>query len=350
MRTKHFGTAIGWLCAVAVTATSTSAPAQNASVTNYAMPGAGPAAAPAAPPPAAGANSTPQSVSTQMTNSDTNYLGDKFEWKYHAVTGWPMDMSSGSPAVATGSSYCIPAGTRVLATSSKLTTMTAVDGNQLKAGKSAAGTASTNYVPVVLDTDGFLLGTVATNPIPPEIRVGHNKTLTGAQQGAANSQSPNGACVKSGATFPDLAPKTQFYISEDDIEAASMRVGWDYGTLVVPFKEELSKGHQLLGSASLGAYLGYRAPFNVLDFQLSPVVFFGLSNVNTQAPTTSTSTTSSSTQTVAGLSYGFGVIASIKDSFHFGVVVGEDHVNTSQNYPYNDKPWISFELGYSFAQ
>ena len=44
-----------------------------------------------------------------------------------------------------------------------------------------------------------------------------------------------------------------------------------------------------------------------------------------------------------------GLLFDVKDDFHIGLVLGFDHVSSAQKYQYNDKPWVSFEIGYSFA-
>ncbi len=99
------------------------------------------------------------------------------------------------------------------------------------------------------------------------------------------------------------------------------------------------------GSASLGVYAGYRFPVDT-SIVLRPVVFVGGSYI----PTSSSSGGTTTSQTVAGFSYGVGLLTNIKDSLQAGVVLGFDHVDSAQPYAYNDKPWISFEIGYSFAQ
>jgi hypothetical protein len=58
----------------------------------------------------------------------------------------------------------------------------------------------------------------------------------------------------------------------------------------------------------------------------------------------------SSTQTLADPRYGFGPMTRVKDGFQVGLIVGRDHVDSSQPCQYNDKPWLSFEIGHSFAQ
>ena len=77
---------------------------------------------------------------------------------------------------------------------------------------------------------------------------------------------------------------------------------------------------------------------------ISPVGFAGASNISVPS-----ASDPSQSQTVAGFSYGGGFITSIKDDVQLGVVVGFDHVD-APNYAYKDKPWLSLEIGYSFAK
>jgi hypothetical protein len=165
------------------------------------------------------------------------------------------------------------------------------------------------------------------------------------------SDNPDPACEQppgpgAGSTpCPRLYEGTQVEIPAKYL-ADAYRVGWDYGALVVPFKMQLSDGKPFTGSASVGGYLGYRFPLFDTGLVFSPVAFAGASNILTSA-TTGGKTTS---QTVAGISYGFGLITDVKDGFQAGVIYGYDHVNSAQPYLYNNKPWISFEIGYSFAK
>lgn len=62
-----------------------------------------------------------------------------------------------------------------------------------------------------------------------------------------------------------------------------------------------------------------------------------------------TTGTPPSSETVAGLSYGIGLMGTIKDSFNISLVFGADHAS-SKTYQYQDKPWASFAPGYSFTK
>jgi len=148
------------------------------------------------------------------------------------------------------------------------------------------------------------------------------------------------------SSSPPLPPGTPVYIDADVAKHADYRVGFDYGLLAVPFKMQMTGKQSFSGSATLGGYIGYRIPLTDLGFEFSPVLFAGASNIT--VPTAPGS--KSPTETAAGFSYGGGFIGRVKESIQVGLVVGFDHVDSAQPYAYNDKPWLSLEIGYSFAQ
>jgi len=134
------------------------------------------------------------------------------------------------------------------------------------------------------------------------------------------------------------------------------RFGLTYGALVVPFKFELTGQKEFKGSASLGPYLGYQIDKETFGAAISLVAFAGVSN-NSATKTTTTASSTSGTPTtkttntdLAGFSYGGGLLGTVKGGFQLGAVVGFDHVGSGQGFQYNDKPWLAFELGYSFSQ
>jgi hypothetical protein len=145
---------------------------------------------------------------------------------------------------------------------------------------------------------------------------------------------------------PNVLPQGKLaYITADVAASVDSRSGFDFGALAVPFKVQMTGKQAFSSSASLGGYVGYRIPVGTdSGLVISPILFAGASNIS--VPSQSDPTT---TETVAGLSYGIGFITTVKDSIQVGLVVGFDHVD-SASYAYNDKPWLSFEIGYSFAK
>jgi hypothetical protein len=158
-------------------------------------------------------------------------------------------------------------------------------------------------------------------------------------------------------TSCDASPKTipknsEILIENSNINPPSAnRSGLTYGVLAVPFKFQVTGGKDFTGSATVGPYLGYRAdPEGTLGFGISFVGFLGASNIAVQEPSASSGSTSSTTQNLAGFSWGFGLIGTVKGNFQLGGVLGFDRVSKNANYQYNGKPWIALELGYSFLQ
>jgi hypothetical protein len=122
------------------------------------------------------------------------------------------------------------------------------------------------------------------------------------------------------------------------------RRGWAYGTLLVPYKYQMKGDRTLAGSASLGGYIGYRN--TLLGTSTQPIFFAGATKVD--VPTTIDGKATS--EQLAGLSYGVGLLTNFKQAFQVGLVIGVDRVSKSANYVNNGKPWISFSLGYAFEQ
>ncbi len=120
------------------------------------------------------------------------------------------------------------------------------------------------------------------------------------------------------------------------------RYGLAYGTLVVPFKFQLTGAHQFTGSATLGPYLGYRFDTESYGLATTLAAFGGVSNIAV--------TKNNSTSQIAGFGYGGGVLVEVKGGFQAGAVIGFDSVGSNQGFQYNNKPWLAVELGYSFSQ
>jgi hypothetical protein len=258
------------------------------------------------------------STNASIPNSSENYLDDRLAWPsaIEAKTSLSGDFSNG---------YCIPANTKVIGAHAGFDTSV----QQTPASDSAGpGTSASQYQAVTLDTNHPYLSLFGPRPK----KVG--------PPGDAATACPD---VKTPQAY--FSPGDLAYISTDDMKNVGYRAGFDYGALIVPFKMQLAGGKAFTGSASVGGYVGYQNPIANLGVNVSPIVFGGASNISTSK----TNGSGTSSQTVAGLSYGVGLLFDIKDSFQAGFVLGFDHVSSAQKYQFNDKPWVSFEIGYSFA-
>jgi hypothetical protein len=153
-------------------------------------------------------------------------------------------------------------------------------------------------------------------------------------------------CYNSGGGKQELDTKTAFIVNLDDLRNSGFtRTGITYGTLVVPFKYQLTGDKDFTGSATLGGYVGFRYETRKwIGITLTPILFVGASSNSVQ------NSSKSSTDNIMGFSYGGGLIGTIKSSFQVGIVIGADIVGNSVNYQYNGKPWIALEIGFSFLQ
>lgn len=134
------------------------------------------------------------------------------------------------------------------------------------------------------------------------------------------------------------------------LDIAHARSGWTYGTLVVPYKFQYSGDRSISGGATLGAYVGRRvnipSPWGLSSLSAQVVGFAGLTKVDVQSEAEG----KSKTDQLAGISYGVGLLTTVKQAFQVGLVVGADRVAKSANYVNNGKTWISLSVGYAFSQ
>ena len=124
------------------------------------------------------------------------------------------------------------------------------------------------------------------------------------------------------------------------------RFGLTFGTLMVPYKFHLAGDHNFSGGATLGGYIGFRQEKSGWwGLGLQYIAFVGAAAV--EVPQTVDGQTKS--LSVNGLSYGIGILGTVKDSFHMGFVVGADRVGADAKYARNGKPWLALSLGYAFS-
>jgi hypothetical protein len=121
------------------------------------------------------------------------------------------------------------------------------------------------------------------------------------------------------------------------------RFGLTYGALMVPYKYYIGGDHEFSGAATVGGYLGYREASTGYDLRL--VGFLGASSISVPQQADG----QEGTKNLAGISYGLGVLGTVKDSFQLGLVLGWDRVGRSANFANNGKPWVAVSLGYAFS-
>jgi hypothetical protein len=136
-------------------------------------------------------------------------------------------------------------------------------------------------------------------------------------------------------------------VSKDNIlDYGGSRYGLTYGGLVVPFKYHLDGAKEFATGGTVAPYLGYRFDKNGLAFGVKAVVFLGAAGVSVDQVVDG----EKKTQTLAGLSYGLGLLGTVKGNFQFGLVLGADRVSKSANYAHNGKWWTSLAIGFDFAE
>lgn len=114
-----------------------------------------------------------------------------------------------------------------------------------------------------------------------------------------------------------------------------------HGTLIVPFKLRTKDG-RITGDATLGYYVGY--VWKWWDLDLIPLISAGLSPI-------SVAVDSNETDTKLGVTGAIGVVLKHTGNFQIGLVSGVDHIggDAGNNYEYENDLWVSFMVGYNFA-
>jgi hypothetical protein len=272
---------------------------------------------------------TPQTPT--MPNSNDNYYDDRLRYSIDvSVLSYPDAKTQ----------LCVPAFTKLMGRSKTIDTIT----------DPSDSSKSLSLVEVQIDPWADQIAkSCARDDKGKPLTYGSDgkpmKDANGSLYGLASDGTTH-VSVTSDTEQDALPPGKPAYIPADLAGNADTRSGFDFGALAVPFKMQMSGKQAFTTSASLGGYLGYRLPLADTGLVFSPIVFAGASNISTQV-TKGSKTTS---QTDAALSYGAGIVTTVKDSIQVGLVVGFDHVDSAQPYAYQDKPWISLEVGYSFAQ
>lgn len=119
--------------------------------------------------------------------------------------------------------------------------------------------------------------------------------------------------------------------------------GFNYGVLLVPFKYYF-KSQNLIGAATVAPYMGYHWNWNNVGVEINPIGFVGATSI--------TGTDSSGDNTnLFGVSYGLGLLMTLKSDFNAGVTFGVDRVskNDQSSFSDNGHTWFAISLGYNFG-
>lgn len=124
-------------------------------------------------------------------------------------------------------------------------------------------------------------------------------------------------------------------------KSATNTVGFDYGTLVVPFKYQLHD-NTITGNSTVAQYLGYK--FTSAGLSIMPVFSAGLGVVSISQKDSQQNVTTSS---APSFSVAYGLIVNILKNglFQAGIMSGWDWAGKGSQYKYEGKPWISISLG-----
>lgn len=206
------------------------------------------------------------------------------------------------------------------------------------------------------DDDGFVLAVVLSGPYDYECGRARPQTdKAGAEQSTtqetalilrdnSSKVAPENLETKNRIRFPNH-PLANILIKINSrfAGASPKRSGWTYGTLLVPYKGITSGSKTIKSSATIGPYFGRRIEGNTgLEFKF--IGFFGPSAIENSTEENG----ESKTDTLFGLSYGLGLLITVKQEFQMGIVVGEDRVGEDSDFEDNGKTWLAIALGYEF--
>lgn len=114
----------------------------------------------------------------------------------------------------------------------------------------------------------------------------------------------------------------------------------DYGILAVPYKMRFAP-FSIYPGGTLGMYVGRK--FNKKNFSNSIVAFGGLASIPLN------NINSDIVDTKLGFSAGAGWIWYVAQDFQIGLITGIDLFDGVDKWTYKYQPWLSFNIGYSFA-
>ncbi len=170
--------------------------------------------------------------------------------------------------------------------------------------------------------------------------IGHVKNLF------MDVNDPSAPCP-GGTNTNELQRGDVLLLRQDRIESLNpVRKGLTYGALMVPYKYHRSGEKGFSSGASLGGYLGYRIDrTGFTGFETNFIGFVGGANIAVPETVDGVATMSNR----AGVSYGIGILATVKDEFQIGLVIGRDRVDDAAEYVRNGRTWVALSLGYEFS-
>jgi len=182
------------------------------------------------------------------------------------------------------------------------------------------------------------------NGTPQEMLVSTVLSVPEEKSGSSTDAGPGLPALRCNQSNTVRAGDVVMIAAEDMREIRPHRSGLTYGTLLVPYKYQFRGDRSISGGSTLGGYLGYREAATGLDMQF--IVFAGASNVSAQL---AGSDGKVSERNLAALSYGVGVLGTLKSNFELGLVLGVDRAGRNSGYANHGKPWLALSLGFPFS-
>jgi hypothetical protein len=284
----------------------------------------------------------PQPIGSGQPASDPkNFVGDRVTFFTNFIAK-KVDYSKQTAAPITD--VCVPAGT-IAHGQNPITIQTPAGTSAGASGTAASGAAGT--------TSSASTTSTTSTPLTFFVNAVGTPTATSTASPAIPASAATATTAICGSNIPSVKAGDVVLVDPTVIgQLPYHRQGFVYGTLLVPFKYHFHS-HSFTSSASVAPYLGWQSldngndPTKPKDSPWPPLqyVLFAGASITPVAGSNS----DGSSQTFAGFSYGMGILTTIKDSFHGGLVVGWDKVNASAKYADNNRPWISLELGFNFS-
>jgi hypothetical protein len=146
--------------------------------------------------------------------------------------------------------------------------------------------------------------------------------------------------VKVGDNFPD--PNLQYCIDKSVFEEQyrSTKYRISYGALAVPFKIRFDPG-TISPGGELGGYFGvYLGQSSWILGVHGGATVVSLNNDNSNSDTP---------DNMIGATLGIALINDFDENFQLGVVSGVDFFEGANDWAYGYTPWLSFQIGFKFA-
>jgi hypothetical protein len=179
-----------------------------------------------------------------------------------------------------------------------------------------------------------------------------NSALAVGDQRSVGDESDNSSGTQAKSTAEAAVARTEYSVSATDLQRyGSVRSGFTWGALVIPYKFETSD-HSFQAVPTTAAYVGYEGWWPGVS--VAHVIAAGLgasgsaqqtsSSGNLSSPTSSTS----SGGTHASYTLAVGEMATLGGAFKAGVLVGWDWQGSNSGFKYEGKTWVAISVGAGF--